>query len=93
MALARPGHRGDTRGGKPPQPTVPSLRHASTMAGSERDSLVQRAMQEGGGAKETAPGSGEVEGYQIQSIQHVWTNPGDGDLVQIIGAGDLSSRL
>ena len=90
MAPACTGHCGDTGGGKPPPPTVPSMQHASIMAGSERDASAHRAMQEGGGTKETATDRGGGEGYHFQSLQRVRTPPGYGDLFQILGAGDLS---
>ena len=56
----------------------------------ERYALAHSAMQEGGRAKATAPGSGGVEGVHIKGFQRVWSPPGDGDLFQIIGMVDLS---
>ena len=47
FAPAFPGHRGDTGRGKPPPPTVPSVKYAGAMAGSERYALVHRAIHEG----------------------------------------------
>ena len=46
-------------------------------------------MQKGGGAKETAPGIGGVEGGHIQGLQRLWMPPGDGELFQILGVGDI----
>ena len=51
---------------------------------------LRKCMQEGGGAKDTAPDSGGGEGGHIQGLQHVWMPRGDCDLSQILGAGDLS---
>ena len=68
MAPACKGHFGDTAGGQPPPPMVPSVSHAGAMAGYEWDALDHRVIQEGGGAKETASGSGGGEGDNIQGI-------------------------
>ena len=84
------GHCGDTGGGQPPPPTVPSVRHAGAMVVIDRYAWAHGSMQEGGGAKLKTPGSGGEEGSHIQGVQRVWTSLGDGDLLQIIGAGDLS---
>ena len=80
MALVRPGHRGGIGVGKPPPPTLPSVQHDGEMLGSEWDTLAHRSMQEGGGAKETAPGRGGAKGGHLQGLQHIWTPPGYGDI-------------
>ena len=86
-----PGHRGDTVGGKPPPPMVTSVQQAGAMAVFEQDSSANRAIQEGSGAKEMAPGRGGGEGGHVQGLQHVWMTPVDGDLFQIVWEGDLGS--
>ena len=58
LALARPEYCGDLGESKPPPPTVPSVWHAGAMVGSGWDASTHCAIQEGGGAKETASGSG-----------------------------------
>ena len=55
----------------------------------ERYALAHRTMQEGGGAKVTAPGRGGEGGY-MQGFQCVQTPPGDGEIFQMLGAGDIS---
>ena len=60
------------------------------MAVFERNATANCARKERGVAKATAPGSGGGEGGHIQGFHSVWTPPGDGDLFQIIRAGDLS---
>ena len=42
-------------------------------------------------AEETAISGGGEEGGHCQNIQRLWTPPGDGDLLQIPGAGDIGS--
>ena len=90
LAQARPRYRGNNGGGKPFLPMVPPVQHDSAMARSERDALMHRTMQEGGGAKETAPVSGGGESGHIQGLHCICMPPKDGGLFQIIGAGDLS---
>ena len=72
MASSCLGNHGDTLGRQPPSPKVNSMKHTGTMAGSERDALTNRAMQEGGGSKETVPDSGGEEVSHIQDLQRVW---------------------
>ena len=78
---SRTRHHGDLGGGETSTPTVPSVRHSGTMAGSEWDASLHRAMQGGGVAKGTAPGSGGGEGGKIYVLQCVCTLPGYGDIL------------
>ena len=43
----------------------------------------------GSGAEETEISGIEGEGGHRQGFQSLWAPPGDGDLLQIIGAGDI----
>ena len=90
MAPACLGHHDDTRGGKPPPLTVSSVQHSGAMSVFEWDASAHCAMQEGGGVKATAPDSRRGEGGHIQGFQCIWTPPEDGDIFQILEAGDLS---
>ena len=68
---------------------MPYVQHSGAMAVIEPYTLVHPAMQEGGGEKVTAPGSRREENGHIQGFQLVWKTPGDVDLFQLIGVGDL----
>ena len=68
------------------------MQHFSAMAVFERDASAHRAMQEGKGLKSMASGSRQGEGGHIQVFQLVWTPPGDGDLIQILGIGNIRGR-
>ena len=46
-------------------------------------------MQDGGGSKETVTDSGGGEGGHLQGLQRVCTPTGYGDLLEILGTGDL----
>ena len=73
LALAHPGHCGDTVGGKLPPPTVPSVQHTCAVVVRERYSPAHRSVQEGGGAEETALGSRGGKGIRIKGVQRLWT--------------------
>ena len=51
MELARPGHRGNTRGGQPTPPTMPSVRHTFAVEVPEWVIPAHMAVQEGAGAR------------------------------------------
>ena len=75
MALACPGHRGDTRGGQPPPPTVTSVQHVGAVVVSELAALEHITVKEGCGAEVTVLGSGGGNGGHIHETQHLWAPP------------------
>ena len=48
-------------------------------------------MHRGSGAEETAISGGGVKVGHCPGFQRLWVPPGDGDLLQIPGEGDLES--
>ena len=89
VAPARQGHRGDTGGGQTSPSMVPPLCHAGAMEGPEWDAQTHGTVHSGSGAEETEVSGGGGEGGQRQGFQRLWAPPGDDDLLQIPGAGDL----
>ena len=89
LAPACQGHRGDPGGGKPPPTTVPYLFHAGSVEGPEWGAQVQGTVHQGSGVEETAICGGGGEGGHCQGFQRLWAPPGDGDLLQIPGTGDI----
>ena len=57
-----PGYRDHFGGGKPPAPTVPSMRHAGTLEGTKRQAPQHRTVRKGRGTKEASDGGGGAEG-------------------------------
>ena len=54
LVSARPLHRGNTGGGKPPPPTLPPVRHSGALSVLKRIAQYRSAFQEGGRAETTA---------------------------------------
>ena len=69
MESARPGHRGNTGGGKPPPPTVPSVLHAGAVEISGQVEPAHGTVHEGGGAEATAVGSEGGKGGNLNGVQ------------------------
>ena len=92
LATVRQGHRGDPGGGQPPSSTVPPVLNAGVIEGPEWDSQVHGTVHSGSGAEETVISSGGGEGGHFQGFQRLWVPPGDGDLLQILRAGDLGDN-
>ena len=59
------------------------------MKGLEWDAQTHNIVQPGCGAEETAISSIRGEGDHLQGFQCLWAPPGDCDLLQIPGTGDL----
>ena len=59
---ACPGYRDHLGGGKPPPPTVTTMRHAGPMEVTKRQAPHHRTVQKGRGTKEASDGGGRVEG-------------------------------
>ena len=59
------------------------------MKGPEWDAQAQGTVHLGSGAEETEISGGGGEGGHCQVFQRLWAPPGDGDLLQIPGAGDI----
>ena len=55
----------------------------------EWDAQAHGKVHSVGGAEETEIGGGGGDRCHRQGIQSLWTTPGDGDLLQIPGAGDI----
>ena len=60
------------------------------MEGPEWDAQTHGTKQLERGAEETKISGGGGEGGHSQVFQRLWATPGDGDLSQIPGMGDLS---
>ena len=58
---ACPGYRDHIGGGKPPPPTVPTMRRAGPMEGTKCQALRHRIVRKGRGTKEASDGGGGVE--------------------------------
>ena len=91
MTPTRPGHHGDTGGGQPPPPTVPSVKHSGAVAVPEPDAPLHATVQEVGIAEATALGRGGGKGSHLKGVQFLCTPPLDGDLLQIPGESYLGS--
>ena len=63
--------------------------HAGTMEGPEWDAQTHGTLHSVIGAEATDISGGGGEGGHHQGFQRLWAPPGDGDLLQISGAGDL----
>ena len=59
----------------------------------EWDAQVHGTVHPGSGAEETAIRGGVGEGVHRQGFQSLWDLPGDDDLLQIPGAGDIGGVL
>ena len=59
------------------------------MEGPKWDAQEHVTVHLGSGAEEMAISGGGGEGGYHQGFQRLWAPPGDGDLLQIPGAGDL----
>ena len=92
LSPARPGHRGDTRGGKPQPPTVPYVWHSGTVEVTEKEAPAHRAVKEGIREESVSLCGGVGVGFHLQGIQRLWASPIDGDLLPIPEAGDIVSR-
>ena len=75
LALARPGHRGNTGGGQTPPLTVPSVQHAGDVAVPKWTSQVHSAVKEGVRSEATERGGGGGKVYHLKDVQHLWTPP------------------
>ena len=62
------------------------------MEGPEWDAQTHSAVQLGRGAEEMSISGGRGEGGHRQCFQRLWEPPGDSDLLQIPGMGDLGGR-
>ena len=72
LALARPGHHGNTIGGQPLPYPVPPLLHAGSVAILERISQKHSVVQVGDGLKTTAFGDREVKVSDLKGVQCPW---------------------
>ena len=75
LASARPGHRGNTVGGKPPPTMMPLVQNSGAMAVTEWVAPAHSTMQEGGGAELTTVGSGGGGNSKIKGVQRLWAPP------------------
>ena len=62
------------------------------MEGPEWDVHAHGKVHPGSGVEDTAISSGVVEEGHRQGFQCLWAPPGDGELLQTPGAGDLGGR-
>ena len=92
MKPARPGHCGNTGGGKPTPPTVLSMCHYGAVEVPEWDAPVHIAVQKGSREEVTALGGGGGEGGHLQGIQRLWAPPVDDELPPIPMTGDIGRR-
>ena len=75
LELARPGHRGNSGGGKPPPPMVPSMLHVDAVAIPEKVVPAHAILQEGGGAEAMSVVSGGGKGGNLNGVQRLWAPP------------------
>ena len=88
---ARQGHCGDPGGGKPSPSTVHPVQYDGAVEGPEWDAQAHVTVKLGSGAEETAISGGEGDGGHRQGFQRLWAPPGDGNILQITGEGDLGN--
>ena len=72
----------------PPYPVLP-VWHNGAVEGPEWDAQAYGTVHSESGAEETEISGGGGEGGHHQGFHRIWAPPGDGDLLQIPGAGDL----
>ena len=72
LALARLGYRGNTGGGQPPPPMVPSVIHAGSVAVPERVAQAHRAVHVVFRAEAMAAGGGGENGGNFKGFQSLW---------------------
>ena len=70
---------------------IPVL-HAAAVEGPEWDAQMHITVQSGRGTEMTVISVGGGEGVHCQGFQRLWAPPGEGDLLQIPGTGDLGGR-
>ena len=62
------------------------------MEGPEWDAQAYIAVKPGSGAEDTAINGRRGEVGHRQGFKRLWDTPGDGDLLQIPGTGDIGGR-
>ena len=67
------------------------MQYADVMEVPEQAAPAHIEVQERIGEEATAPASGGGKGGHLKDVQHLWTPPRDGDLLQIPGESDLGS--
>ena len=68
---------------------VPHVWHAGAVEGPECDAQTHSTVQPGSGTEMTEISGRGGEGGHHQGFQILWASPGDGDLLQIPGTGNL----
>ena len=83
LVSARPVHRGNSGGGRPPPPTVTYLQHSGAVEVPKRIAQAHIAVQEGGGAEATVFGGGGGKGGDLKGVQCLWEHPQDGPVLKV----------
>ena len=81
FAPARPRHRGDTGGGKPPPTTVPPVRPSGLQEGAEQAPPGDQPVQDGDGAETEKTGGGGDAGHVREGVPRLWGTYEGGDRV------------
>ena len=91
LVSARPVHRGNSGGGRPPPPTVTYLQHSGAVEVPKRIAQAHIAVQEGGGAEATVFGGGGGKGGDFKGVQRLWSHPRYFTVLQVPGDSDIGS--